>query len=384
MHVTKDNSKERLHFLDGFRAIASILVVLHHSISSFIDKVLQSMHLPYLGIMFENFTQSGVPLFFVLSGIVLLKPYIRKQRKFETGKYFVRRFKRIYPAYLGALIFGYIIIVIIKSGPQTFYSNIWRWTNVHYTELLRQMMIINLSGNFYNFAWWSLQIEVVFYVLVPVFLVLFSFKKQLNFSYVLLVTIVVTLLSFGVQFFLSAYYPNVYNNDSRILSVYRFIDYPVCFVLGSYLSKFDFKSSAGSIFMIIGSVMILASYYYFPLCSAGYGFFYAGIIIKAFNSAKIRSWLDRPIMIWLGERSYSLFLTHFSAFYLTDYIVSIFSDDRGSFYGIVSRVIGYPLALLFAMLLFYFVERKQARGLVTDKIFWPWQLKRLKNELLDN
>jgi hypothetical protein len=47
-------------------------------------------------------------------------------------------------------------------------------------------------------------------------------------------------------------------------------------------------------------------------------------------------------------------------------------------YGLLTRAIGVPLALFFAMLLFYFVERRQARGLMTDKAFWPWQVKKLK------
>ena len=84
-------------------------------------------------------------------------------------------------------------------------------------------------------------------------------------------------------------------------------------------------------------------------------------------------------MIWLGERSYSLFLIHFSVFYLVDNLSAHLSTHRGMAYGLLSRGIGVPLAFLAAMTLFYFVERRQARGLVTANMFWPWQVKSLKD-----
>ena len=86
--------KERFHFLDGLRGIASIMVLCHHSVTSNIVKFINYIKIPFLGEYFTNFTQSGVDLFFVLSGVVLLRPYLRKQREFRTGPYFKRRFWR--------------------------------------------------------------------------------------------------------------------------------------------------------------------------------------------------------------------------------------------------------------------------------------------------
>jgi peptidoglycan/LPS O-acetylase OafA/YrhL len=105
---------------------------------------------------------------------------------------------------------------------------------------------------------------------------------------------------------------------------------------------------------------------------------YAGIIILSFYVASFRHFLSRPIMIWLGERSYSLFLVHFSVFYFMDAIAARFTTSRSILYAVFSRGVGIPVALFVAMLLFYFVERWQARGLVTGNMFWPWQAGRLK------
>jgi hypothetical protein len=56
---------------------------------------------------------------------------------------------------------------------------------------------------------------------------------------------------------------------------------------------------------------------------------------------------------------------------MTNYVVSFFVGWRTFAYGLATRLIGLPLALLMAMLLFHFVERRFARGLVSAEHFWP-------------
>ncbi len=381
MNNAQASTKDRFHFLDGLRAIASILVLIHHSLSSGITKYLHSINFSRLGDFIYFFTQSGVALFFVLSGVVLLRPYMRNQREFKALEYFYRRIKRIYPPYFVALIFGYLVIVLIKSGPHTYYSDIWKWSDTSLIAFLKQSIIVNFNSQYYNLAWWSLQIEVVFYILVPAFVFVFSFNKNYNIARISLVLLTTMIVSYSLQLFLSNNYPQFYSNNSVSLNVYRFIDYPICFILGIYLAKFDFDNYVGSAFSILGLILIFGSKTYVPLINSGYGFLYAGIIIFAFKSVKIRSFLDTPIMIWLGERSYSLFLIHFSVFYLVDYCCSLFIPDRNIYYGFFTRSIGIVLAFFCAILLFNFIERKQARGLITDKIFWPWNIKKLNNHI---
>jgi peptidoglycan/LPS O-acetylase OafA/YrhL len=94
---TNPAQQDRYHFLDGIRGIAASMIVLHHAFSSNIAAALTKMHLHALGFLLQTVTGSGVNLFFVLSGVVLLRPYLRGQRKFKTLDYFWRRLKRIYP-----------------------------------------------------------------------------------------------------------------------------------------------------------------------------------------------------------------------------------------------------------------------------------------------
>src|SRR5476649_1860272 len=46
--------------------------------------------------------------------------------------------------------------------------------------------------------------------------------------------------------------------------------------------------------------------------------------------------LTHPIAVWLGERSYSLFLVHFNVFYLVNLVLSLFLPGRTAVYGLLS------------------------------------------------
>ncbi|MCW3124060.1 MAG: acyltransferase [Flavipsychrobacter sp.] len=367
--------QERFHFLDGLRGIASLMIVFHHAFTANIVKLLIYLKLPAPGYYLAYFTQSGVELFFVLSGIVLLRPYLRKMRDFKIGTYFLRRAKRILPPYWAALIIGAFVSMYINAFP-TWYSKMVFHLYFQLDEILKEALIINFNGEYYNLAWWSLGIEILFYLLVPVFLFIFpSYHKLNNVRVTVMITVTIA-LSLALQLFLTRYYPHLYDSGHVVSNIYQSVCYPVCFLMGMLLAAKDFDKKAAQAFIISGIALILISWFYIPIVHSGFGLLYAGIIILSFKVESFRRWLSRPLMIWIGERSYSIFLIHFSMFYLTDNFVAQFTS-RGAAYGILSRAIGVPLAIFVAMLLFHFVERRQAHGLVTGHIFWPWQVKKL-------
>jgi len=390
MSIATDK-KERFHFLDGLRGIAAAMIVIHHAFTSHIVDFFNHFKLRFLGIAWMYFTQSGVELFFVLSGVVLLRPYLRKQKKFRTLDYFYRRIKRIYPPYFFALIFG-AFVVWFNNKYATWYNLKGLRVKFSWPETFRELFIINFDGTYYNLAWWSLQIEILFYVVAPFILFVFPQRDRVN-TRRLVVSICATLIiTFLLQMLFTDYVFRLYSYTYQLAAFGKFIEYPLCFLLGVYLAARDFSIRQGIYFFCSGIILILSglflikdaghnpqSWIYLSVLNGGYGLFYAGVIVLAFNKESFKRYLGKPIMIWLGERSYSLFLIHFSVFYLIDNIVSHFLTDRNAFYGILTRGIGVPFALFAAMLLFYFVERKQARGLLTGDMFWPWQVRRLKS-----
>jgi peptidoglycan/LPS O-acetylase OafA/YrhL len=381
MVVAKE--KERFHFLDGLRGIAAFLIVLHHALTPNIAPLLNKYINPIAGEFYRQFMQSGVELFFVLSGVVLLRPYLGGQRKLNVGDYFFRRFKRIYPTYFFALLFGALVIWICNTFPTWYNAKsidiVFSWK-----ETFREAFIFSFNESYYNKAWWSLQIEILFYLVVPLIIFLFPKQTTITDKKVVLAIIATFCLLFLSQHLLSNYLPSLYYYGFQTYKFGKFIEYPVCFLMGILLASrgFSLKQGysllfSGMFFVVLGIVLARYSGVYVSVYHSGYGLFYAGVITIAFKVNSFKTALSKPIMIWIGERSYSLFLVHFSVFYLTNSMLSHFLYDRGVVYGILSRGLGIPLSIFFAMLLFHFVERKQARGLMTADIFWPWQLKKL-------
>ncbi len=378
------NKQERFHFLDGLRGIAALMIFFHHAFTANIFHYLERKGLPGAGYYFQHFTQSGVDLFFVLSGVVLLRPYIRRQRAFNVGEYFKRRVKRIYPPYFFALLFAAFVVWENNTFP-TWYNVSGMRTQFSWLETFKEAFIVNYDGVYYNLAWWSLGIEVVFYLIAP--LVIFVFPKKYNISdFKMAGAIIATVvLATWLQFFFTNHFDSIYSLTYDIASVSKFVEYPLCFLMGVFLAAKDFNIRHGIWFIVCGLLLLGCGWYhvsymeqephYYPILHSGYGLIYAGIIVLAFNAQSFKMFLSKPLMIWLGERSYSLFLIHFSVFYLTDNLVSQFVDGRSIVYGILTRLIGIPLAFFASLLLFWFVEKKQARGLVTSNAFWPWQIR---------
>lgn len=378
--------QERFHFLDGLRGIASLMIVCHHSITSNVVKLINNAKIPFLAEYFTNFTQSGVDLFFVLSGVVLLRPYLRKQREFRTGEYFKRRLLRIYPPYFIALLFAALVSICLYMFPSWYVTgNAANIGIAHlyfsWKELLNHAFIINFDGAFYNLAWWSLGVEVLFYLLVPVLIFIFPSGQKLTNKNIAILILGTGILAVALQLYFTKFHHRLYSYEFLQPTIFQFLGYPVCFLMGMLLAAKDFSFKSARIFMVLGLVLVLASVYYTPIVHSGYGLIYAGIVILSFTLPSLKRFLTRPLMIWLGERSYSIFLVHFSVFYVVDNFTGFITPGRNVMYAVISRGVGIPLALFVAMCLFHFVERRQARGLVTGDVFWPWQIKKMKIRL---
>jgi peptidoglycan/LPS O-acetylase OafA/YrhL len=307
---------------------------------------------------------SGVELFFVLSSVVLLRPYLRKQRKFEFRKYYLRRFQRIFPPYFAAWLVTGIVIGYISLYP-TWYSQeilpIFSWS-----DWLVQLPIISITGISYNAAWWSLGVEIFFYLLAPFLVNLFS-ANWLKLSH--LVSFVLISMGFAIL----ARNLLVQINLPLVSIVLNFVMYLPAFLGGIAIAKFDLPKRLGYFSFGIGLIYLLISSY-LPALSPhnGLSLIYIGIVsLSLRNVSYFVNGFSSPLMVWLGERSYSLFLIHFTVFYAVNHLCSLFLPSRNLTYFLLTRLLGLPLALLAAMILFHTVERRFARNLVTANYFFP-------------
>ncbi|HEV8184352.1 MAG TPA: acyltransferase [Chthoniobacterales bacterium] len=105
-----------------------------------------------------SFGWMGVPLFFVISGFCIHASAL-KNNELRVGRFFWRRFWRIYPPYLAALIFA---IFISQTDITTADGQGQLWSHLLLIHNFRADWIFALNGVF-----WSLAVEAQLYLLYP-------------------------------------------------------------------------------------------------------------------------------------------------------------------------------------------------------------------------
>jgi peptidoglycan/LPS O-acetylase OafA/YrhL len=361
------NKLERLHQIDGLRAVAIILVVFHHSMNGPLIALL-NMHGYYLiGEFSRSFFSSGVELFFVISGVVLLRPYLRGEKIFNNRKYVIRRLQRIWPPYIVALLISGVVAFIVTSYPTWFSKSIPMRFSLY--KWIKQIFIINIGAT-YNGAWWSLNLEIIFYILIPLIIpiVLMVNKKKLNMAIMLIILLIMSEIAH--------YYIKV--NRGIIVDTVQlialFIIYLPCFFSGIILASYNISYRMGYFLSMVGLIYLSIALPLSLSINNAFGLLYFGLVLVSFKEQGITNKiLKSNLFVWIGERSYSIFLVHFVIYCLTDYIISLFVIKKDIVYFLLTRLIGIPASILISMMLFYYVERYFARGLVTGNYFWYHQ-----------
>lgn len=374
--MTAAAMSNRIHSLDGLRAVAASLVVLHHlGVASFASKLGKGGD-PALGNLVGGVTASGVELFFVLSAIVLAGPFVRGERTLNLASYMKRRSERLFPPYFVAWLLAGSAIYLATAFP-TWWTDGASLPTFSVPAWLAQAGIIYFGPDLFNFAWWSLTTEVSFYVLLPALIPLF---KRLSVRSLC--------LAFAISIAIALAAPALDTGLPRTLVA--LIEYAPCFCAGILLGRqvpaqrFALVlSSAGLVWIVCASALpVLNSH-------VGWGLFYFGLVATAMHrGTAVSRWLSGYLFVWLGERSYSLFLVHYSVIGIVCHAASMMFDSKSLGYFIITRLLSLALSMLAAMTLFYFVERRFAHNLVTGADFIPrlrrarieWQAKMLRPE----
>lgn len=160
--------------VDGIRFIAISSVFLFHVTRLLYDDYPANRQLPFgaaegddLGMRSLREGRLGVMVFFALSGFILALPFVSSRlgggRPVSLRAYFLRRVTRIEPPYLVALLAVAVLAATTDAwGPPTgvgerFAAGVWYGHTILYG-----------IPNLLNPPFWTLEIEVQFYVLMPV------------------------------------------------------------------------------------------------------------------------------------------------------------------------------------------------------------------------
>lgn len=164
---------QRLEYLDGLRAVASVYVVLFHAGLGFAqpdatDSLARNVQRAL------SFGHDAVAVFIVLSGYCLMLPVARADGEMRRGirSYFARRAFRILPPYFAALL-GSLLLIALVPILETPTKTIWDDTSPAFEPgaVVSHLLIVhNLFPAFVhriNGPLWSVATEWQIYILFP-------------------------------------------------------------------------------------------------------------------------------------------------------------------------------------------------------------------------
>jgi peptidoglycan/LPS O-acetylase OafA/YrhL len=173
--LLKTTSTRDKHFpaLDGLRGLAALMVVAHHSATTYL--LTSSFDKAYFRV--TSLFWIGVDLFFVLSGFLITNILLDTQKSRNYFKAFYgRRFVRIFPLYYAFLAVFYFLLPAlgVHLSIDEIHAQAWQWA---------------YAGNIYDgfYPWpgsnigvfWTLGIEEQFYLFWPL-IVFFSGTRYLK------------------------------------------------------------------------------------------------------------------------------------------------------------------------------------------------------------
>ncbi|RFD26769.1 acyltransferase [Mycobacterium uberis] len=150
--------------LTGIRAAAALLVVGTHAAYT-TGKYAQG----YWGLVGARL-EIGVPIFFVLSGFLLFRPWVKSavtgSPPPSVSRYAWYRVQRIMPAYVITVLLAYVLYHFRAAGPNPGHS----WVGLIRNLTLTQIYTDGYLGAYLHQGltqMWSLAVEVAFYVALP-------------------------------------------------------------------------------------------------------------------------------------------------------------------------------------------------------------------------
>jgi len=302
--------------IDGLRFIAILSVVLFH-VNAQMLRYYPSRFPTVPSILLDN-GDRGVRLFFVISGFILALPFARYH--FEGGpplslkRYFVRRLTRLEPPYLASLlILSVLAAIVLHDRLTTVVVHLLATATYCHNLIFGQLSTISTVA-------WSLEIEVQFYILVPMMANVFALRSQFLRRSLLVGIILIS----GV---LQAIFPGPMRWQ---LSIGFYIQF---FLVGFLLADIYLGSAVKQKTWAWDAVSTIAWPLVFLLPKSMVQYVLPFLILllywAAFNGNIVNSLFRNTVIVSIGGACYSIYLLHFPAI------------------AFASRIVGHSRTLLF-------------------------------------
>jgi peptidoglycan/LPS O-acetylase OafA/YrhL len=276
-------SSERLVELDALRAVAALAVVCFHFTTAFGE----GYGHPTTPLVRVPFGHYGVHLFFAISGLVIL---LTIERSRSAADFLLARVGRLYPAYLVAVTLTFAAITTFGLPNRDVNSTQYVW---NLSMLQRFFEVNDVDG-----AYWSLQVELAFYLLM-VAVVLLRLLPALE--PVLLGWLLLLSLDAAPASELFAGIPRL---PRDIVSLFGYAPF---FIIGmvTHLRRTR-GTSPGLAVALIWALAIEAAVSSWPRALAALAI---AVVCEAIVCGRL-GWLAVRPLVWLGAISYPLYLVH--------------------------------------------------------------------------
>ena len=370
--MTVKNNNIQMFRLDGIdilRGIAVIAVIIYHF---FVILGLSHNNIfPYI----HAFGSIGVPLFFIISGYLIYRSIDRniteKGIKQGTINYFFHRLFRILPAYYFNLVIVFLMASFLLNNDYFYSASFFRQFFSHLT--FTSYFIDKSAGFGINGAYWTLGIEMSWYIFAPLFFIFFKRTRILIF--IMLMSFMYT---WGISqgFFDSFFDLNVEKANYRLLLTYYTTLLPgqiTYFVSGILIYKYAISPSSSAfarnylIAILLLSLFVWINGHY----NIYLNFLLSHLILLIVTTllfiliytTKVKG---GAFLEWIGKISYSLYLWHMP-------ILFVMKESHALDYRSLSEATVFFLILLFSIssMSYYFIEEGgfALRKKLTDKFF---------------
>lgn len=351
--------------LDGIRAIAVIMVLAYHL---------------KLALFKSGFL--GVTVFFVLSGYLItgiLISEVEEEGTIDLKNFWLRRIRRLVPAVMSmavVMIFVSAVVnrIIFTKGCKDFLASVLGFNN--WWQIFNKVSYFEAAGVPSPFTHcWSLAIETQFYLIYPLILLgIYKLVKSrgegranrgLLFAGVTLllalISVILMIVLFDPQQDASRVY---YGTDTRAFSL---LFGALLAILWEY--RMVPRRLSASVNIVLGSVSFAVLLVMTIAINGSSNFWYRGgqffgtilTVLTVYAVSGRKTWLSRflsnPVLKWMGDRSYSIYLWHYPI------ILLISKGIKASWWITLIEIV---LSVVLAELSYRFIETPIRHGMIGE------------------
>jgi peptidoglycan/LPS O-acetylase OafA/YrhL len=321
-----EGSRAYVPELDGLRFFAIMPVLVWHASIRGYRSWLELSGLPPLGEPgWLPHGQVGVSLFFVISGFVIARPFLRaidEKRSLQVGRFYIRRLLRLQPPYLLVLAVCALIAAggVPKGGhnlARELHHAVAPWNGFLASAFYAHVPVFG-GPSLLNPPMWSLEVEIQFYLISPLLVWLYAGVRQVEwrlasgiYSVALALVVSAAIRSWAGNFsiwhftlatHLSGFLLGVVMADLHQLRPRR----------GEAAAKFkDFGFVVGIALLLLSGLWEFVTAFWPMLLRDTLRLVACAMIVEgALSGARAKAWSGAPWIALIGSACYSIYLLH--------------------------------------------------------------------------